>query len=134
MGRNRASIVGDEMQKVISDIIMNRLKDPRVPILTSVTDVRMSSDLSYATIYISVYGDDKVRNDAMKAISQARGFIRKEMVKRINLRVAPELIFKLDTTLEDAAKLDSVIDRALENDRKLREKLGVEETLEDSND
>ncbi len=127
MRRNRQAIVGDEMQKVLSDIIANKVKDPRIPLLTSVTGVRMSSDLTHATADISVFGDDKAKKDCMDAIEHAKGFIRFEMCKRINLRVAPELHFKLDTTLEEAARMDALIDRTMEADRKKREQLGIEE-------
>ncbi|MBR6880866.1 MAG: 30S ribosome-binding factor RbfA [Clostridiales bacterium] len=127
MRRNRQAIVGDEMQKVLSDIIANKVKDPRIPLLTSVTGVRMSSDLTHATADISVFGDDKAKKDCMDAIEHAKGFIRFEMCKRIDLRVAPELHFKLDTTLEEAARMDALIDRTMEADRKKREQLGIEE-------
>ena len=124
MRRNRTATVGDEMQKVISDIIHNKVKDPRIPILTSVTGVKMSPDLAYATCYISVYGDDEAKKACMDALKHARSFIRVEMCKRINLRVAPELNFSLDTSLEDAARMDALITKTLEEDRKKRESLG----------
>ena len=127
MKRNRAAIVGDEMQKVISDIISNKVKDPRIPFLTSVTSVIMSSDLTHATCNISVFGDDKAKKDCMDAINHAKGFIRKEMCRQINLRVAPELHFQLDNTLEEAARMNALIDKTLEDDKKLRKELGVEE-------
>lgn len=127
MRKNRAAVVGDEMQKVISDIITNKVKDPRIPFLTSITSVKMTSDLSHATINVSVFGDDKVKSDCMKAIEKAKGFIRFEMCKKINLRVAPELHFKLDTTLEEAARMDAIIDKTLAEDKKRRIDLGIEE-------
>ena len=127
MRKNRAAVVGDEMQKVISDIITNKVKDPRIPLLTSVTSVKMTSDLSHATINVSVFGDDHVKSDCMKAIEKAKGFIRFEMCKRINLRVAPELHFKLDNTLEEAARMDAIIDRTLAEDKKRREELGIQD-------
>lgn len=130
MRKNRAAVVGDEMQKVISDIITNKVKDPRIPLLTSVTSVKMTSDLSHATINVSVFGNDQVKNDCMKAIEKAKGFIRFEMCKRINLRVAPELHFKLDTTLEEAARMDAIIDRTLAEDKKKREELGIKDDEE----
>ena len=66
MRRNRAAIVGDEMQKVISEILSTKVKDPRIPLLTSVTRVKMSSDLTHAMIDISVFGDDKAKKDYMR--------------------------------------------------------------------
>lgn len=125
MRRNRAQIVGDEMQKVLSDIISNKVKDPRIPFLTSVTEVRMSSDLTHAKVYISVFGDNHAKSECMKAIEHAGKFIRFEMCKRINLRVAPELHFILDTTLDDAMRMESLIDEVLADDKKKREELGI---------
>ncbi|HAW16019.1 MAG: 30S ribosome-binding factor RbfA [Clostridiales bacterium] len=129
MRRNRAQIVGDEMQKVLSDIILNKLKDPRIPLLTSITGVKMSSDLTHANIDVSVFGTDEQKTECIRAIEHAKGFIRTEMCKKINLRVAPELHFALDNTLDEAARMDSLIDRTIENDRKIREESGNEGTL-----
>ena len=121
MRRNRAEIVGDQMQKVLSDIIQNKLGDPRIPFMTTVTAAKMSSDLTHCTAFISVFGDDKTKQEAMRAIEHAKGFIRCEMVKQINLRVAPELHFKLDNTLDEAEKLDDAINRALARDEEIRQ-------------
>ena len=121
MRRNRAEIVGDQMQKVLSDIIQNKLGDPRIPFMTTVTAAKMSSDLTHCTAFISVFGDDKTKQEAMRAIEHAKGFIRCEMVKQINLRVAPELHFKLDNTLDEAETLDDAINRALARDEEIRQ-------------
>ncbi len=125
MRRNRAAIVGDEMQKVLSDIISNKVKDPRIPFLTSVTSVKMSSDLTHATAYVSVYGDQATKKGCMDAIEHAKGFIRREMCKQINLRVAPELHFEADNSLEDAARMNDLIDRTLHDDEVRRRELGL---------
>lgn len=108
------------MQKVISSIITMRLKDPRVPFMTSVTGVKMSSDLSHATVFISVYGDEKTKKDAMDALEHAKGFIRYEAVQEIKLRVAPELHFKLDNTLDEAARMDALIEKTIADDERRR--------------
>ena len=134
MRRNRAAIVGDEMQKVLSDIINNKVKDPRIPFLTSVTGVKMSPDLTHATAAISVYGDDKQKKDCLDAINHAKGFIRREMCKQINLRVAPELHFELDNTLEDAARMNSLIDKTLKADEEKRRELGIASEEGDTNE
>ena len=125
MRRNRAEIVGDEMRKVRQDIISNEVKDPRVPLLTSVTQVKMTRDLSHATVFISVFGDDRAKKEALDAIEGAKGFIRFEMCKRINLRLAPELHFKLDNTLDEAARMEALIDKTLAEDKARREELGL---------
>ena len=126
MRRNRAEIVGDEMRKVMQDIISNEVKDPRVPLLTSVTMVKMTQDLSHATIFVSVYGTDDEKKEALAALDRAKGFIRFEMCKRINLRLAPELHFKIDNSLDEAARMDYLIDKALKEDKEKRIALGLE--------
>ena len=135
MRRNRAEIVGDEMRKVMQDIISNELKDPRVPLLTSVTQVKMTRDLSHATVFVSVFGNEHDKKEALDAIEGATGFIRFQMCKRINLRLAPELHFKIDNTLDEAARMDAIIDRVKAEDKAKREELGLpEEDSEDSSE
>ncbi|MCR4688758.1 MAG: 30S ribosome-binding factor RbfA [Saccharofermentans sp.] len=120
MKRRRPEIVGDELQKIVSNIISNKLRDPRVPLMTTVTGVKMSSDLTHATIFVSVYGDKKTKQDAMDAIEHAKGFIRYEAVQQINLRVAPEFHFKLDSTLDEAQRMDELIAKTIEDDERRR--------------
>ena len=120
MKNRRPEIVGDEIQKIISTIIATKLKDPRVPIMTSVTSVKMSRDLSHATVFISVYGDEKTQKEAMEAIEHAKGFIRYETVQEINLRAAPELSFKLDNTLNNALRMEALIDKTIKEDEARR--------------
>ena len=120
MKRRRPEIVGDEMQKVISTIIGTRLKDPRVPFMTSVTGVKMSSDLAIESVIDGSYGDEKTKKDAMDALEHAKGFIRYEAVQEIKLRVAPELHFKLDNTLDEAARMDALIAKTIADDERRR--------------
>jgi ribosome-binding factor A len=91
----------------------------------------MSRDLSHATVFISVYGDEKTQKEAMEAIEHAKGFIRYETVQEINLRVAPELSFKLDNTLNNALRMEALIDKTIKEDEARRlareEKNGTKE-------
>ena len=117
MRSRRPEIVGDEIQKIISGIISGKLNDPRVPLMTTVTAVKMSKDLSHATVFISVFGDERTKKEAMDAIEHAKGFIRYETVQQINLRVAPELHFKLDNTLDEAERMDALIKKTIAEDK-----------------
>lgn len=74
----RANRVGEQMKKELGDIISRKLKDPRIGFLT-VTDVRVSGDLQIAKVYISVLGDEKKREEALKGLAKAKGFIRSEI-------------------------------------------------------
>ncbi len=123
MRKNRSDLVADELRKIISDCILNKLKDPRIPLLTSVTEVKVSSDLSHATCFISIYGDDNVKAEAMRAINHASGFIRREVAGNMRLRITPELHFKQDNSLEEAAAIGKRIDEVIaEDERRARER------------
>ncbi|MBQ0012436.1 MAG: 30S ribosome-binding factor RbfA [Clostridiales bacterium] len=117
MRQNRAARVGDEIQKIISQLLLTEIKDPRVPMMTSVLEVRMSSDLTHANVYLSVYGSEKEKQDCMAAMERASGFIRTQVAKRIKLRVAPELHFKLDESIQKGMELMDLIDRTMKEDR-----------------
>ena len=117
MRQNRAARVGDEMQKVISQLLLTEVKDPRIPMMTSVMEVRMSSDLTHATVFLSVYGSQQEKRECMEAVNRASGFIRSQIAKRIKLRVAPELHFKLDESIEKGMDLMNLIDRTIKEDQ-----------------
>ena len=117
MRQNRAARVGDEMQKVISQLLLTEVKDPGIPVMTSVMEVRMSSDLTHANVFLSVYGTQQEKQECMKALERASGFIRHEVAQRIKLRVAPELHFKLDESIEKGMDLMNLIDRTIKEDK-----------------
>ncbi len=113
----RSDRVADEIRTVLAEILRDEIKDPRLPALVSVTEVRITRDLSRATAYISVYGDEQEKSDCKAALKSASGFIRREIVKRIKLRVAPEVHFILDESIERGVRMSRLIDQALEKDR-----------------
>ena len=117
MRQNRAARVGDEIQKVISQLLLTEVKDPRIPMMTSVLEVRMSSDLTHATVFLSVYGSQQEKRECMEAVNRASGFIRSQIAKRIKLRVAPELHFKLDESIQKGMELMDLIDRTIKEDQ-----------------
>ncbi len=90
-------------------LIRNGIKDPRVDSLISITDVEVTRDLSYATIYISRYGSEQQRQDALDGMKAAAGFMRSELSRRLKLRTVPELIFKLDDSLQYGAKIETIL-------------------------
>lgn len=98
-------------------LIRNGIKDPRVDSLLSITDVEVTRDLSYATIYISRYGSEQQRQDALDGMKAAAGFIRSELSRRLKLRTVPELIFKLDDSLEYGAKIETILHQIHEDEQ-----------------
>ncbi len=105
----RPNRVGEEIKKELVLLIRNGIKDPRVDSLISITDVEVTRDLSYATIYISRYGSEQQRQDALDGMKAAAGFMRSELSRRLKLRTVPELIFKLDDSLQYGAKIETIL-------------------------
>lgn len=111
--------INGEVQKEISRLIREEIKDPRVPQVTSVTDVQVTGDLKFAKIYISVLGDDKQKAEAMKGIKSATPFIRSQLAKNVNLRNTPELNFVLDESIEYGVEMSKKIDELVNNDNNI---------------
>ncbi len=113
MSKNRPVRVGDEMRRLLADLIRNEVKDPRIPMLTSVTDVEMTGDLSQATVYVSVMGTEEEQEACLQALKGASGFLRREVGQKMRIRVSPELHFKLDKSITDGIKMSRLIDEAM---------------------
>lgn len=105
----RPNRIGEEIKKELVLLIRNGIKDPRVDSFISITDVEVTGDLSYATVYISRYGSDAQRQAALAGMKAAAGFMRSELSKRLKLRTVPELIFKLDDSLQYGAKIETIL-------------------------
>jgi ribosome-binding factor A len=87
----------------LADLIQSELRDPRLGTLVSVTRVDISPDLENADVFISVLGDEEAKTATMRAMAAAAPFLRRHLVERIRIRRMPNLHFKLDETIEQAA-------------------------------
>jgi ribosome-binding factor A len=96
--------VGDLIRTELADIILRKLKDPRVGFVT-ITHVEVSPDLRHARVLISVLGSDEQKKDTMKGLKSAAPFMRVELGKRMKLRVTPELAFTFDESIERGAHM-----------------------------
>ncbi len=105
---NRFNRVEEEMKKEISNIISNKLKNPDVTGLISVTKVKVTTDLKFAKVYVSIL-NAKNTKATLRGLKQSSGFVRSEVAKSINLRNTPEIIFELDDSMEYGAKIDSIL-------------------------
>jgi ribosome-binding factor A len=90
------------MKQEIADILMRKIKDPRIGFVT-VTDVDVADDLRNAKVFVSVYGGDK--EASLKGLKSAAPFIRSELGKRMRMRFVPELLFRFDGTVEQGAHI-----------------------------
>lgn len=107
MASNRIKRISEEVKKVISLMLINGIKDPRITSMISVTDVEVTNDLRYAFVYISILGGNK--EESLEGLNSARGYIRREVGKAIKLRYVPEIIFKIDDSLERGMHMDELI-------------------------
>ncbi|HLR21414.1 MAG TPA: 30S ribosome-binding factor RbfA [Tissierellaceae bacterium] len=121
MKKKRINRISEEVKKVVSLLLVNGLKDPRINSMTTITDVEVTNDLSYANIYVSVLGDEKDKKDSIEGLRNAKGFIRNEIAKKVDLRHIPEPVFHLDESLERALHITELIDKVNKEDRESRD-------------
>jgi len=105
----RSEKVADVIRKEISEmILLKTIKDPRIGFLT-ITRVSVSDDCRMARVYFSVMGDTNERNRSLEGLNSAKGYVRKELGRRMRLRYTPDIIFQFDPSIEYAIHIDEVI-------------------------
>lgn len=104
----RSHRVGEQIQKEISALLVKGLKDPRVGFVT-ITGVEVSGDLRHARIYFTVIGDEGGRKETQRGLTSAIPFLRRELGKRLRLRLIPELTFQYDTSLEYGNRIEALL-------------------------
>lgn len=108
-GSNRLARVNEELKREISNIINYEVKNSNVNGLISVTKVKISPDLKYARVFVSML-NTKNKKQALAGLKSASGFIRSRLAEKINLRVTPELVFELDDSLVYGERIDSILE------------------------
>lgn len=98
----------------LSNIINYEVKNPNVDGLISVTDVKITPDQKYATVYVSVYGKNTAK--VLQGLKDSTGFIKNALSKKVKFRIIPEITFKLDDSISYGAKMDKLIDEVIKND------------------
>ena len=109
MVSKRAFRVGDRIREEISDLLIRKIKDPRIGFLT-ITTVEMSRDLRHAKVFFSTLGTEKERQQALIGLRSATGFIKRELGERLQLRYMPEIVFHYDSSLEYGSRIAKMID------------------------
>jgi ribosome-binding factor A len=104
--------VSDEMRIQLAELLMHHVKDPRLGFVT-VTEVRMSPDLSHARVFISILGEEDDETSALAALRSASGFLRREIGRRVRLRHTPQLHFEVDRTLDHSDRIEELLREAL---------------------
>ncbi|MDX9917341.1 MAG: 30S ribosome-binding factor RbfA [Gudongella sp.] len=110
MNDKRINRISEEVRKVVSELLQNEIKDPRISGMPSINRVNVTRDLRFAKIYVSVLGNEADKESTLEGLENAKGFIRKEIGQRVQLRYAPEPIFYLDESIEQAINMSKLID------------------------
>lgn len=117
MSYPREKRLAEEIKKIVSDMIRNELRDPRVSPMTSIVEVDLTRDLRYVNIYVSILGSDKEKQETIEGLTSAGGFIRREIGKNIKARYTPEVIFKLDNSIERGIHMYNVITKVSKQEK-----------------
>jgi len=108
--------VGEEIAHEINAMLAGELKDPRLEGSVVASEVRVQPDMKHARVFINVQGTNKEQSDAIKALEHASGYIRRELVERLQLRRVPELHFTLDLSQEHVERIERLL-REMKKDK-----------------
>lgn len=107
-GNNRLNRINEELKREISNIINYEITNSNVTGIISVTSVKISADLRYAKVCVSILNSKNVKN-TLAGLKSSSGFIRSRIAEKINLRVTPELVFELDSSMQYGERIDTIL-------------------------
>ncbi|MBD7915673.1 30S ribosome-binding factor RbfA [Clostridium sp. Sa3CUN1] len=112
MANYRGGRINEEVRKEISVIIRDEIKDPRMTAMVSITSVKVSKDLKYAKVFVSIFGkNEEEKNETFAALKSASGYVRREVGQRMNLRNTPQIIFELDDSISYSMRIEELIEK-----------------------
>ncbi len=104
-----------EIHHEVDVMLAGELRDPRLEVSMTVTEVRVSTDLKQARVYVIVEGTPEEQADAIAGLEKASGYIRHELSERMQIRRSPELRFLLDTSAKAAQRIDDLLREVSQN-------------------
>ncbi len=110
----RSERVGDLIREEVADLIMYRLKDPRIGFVT-VTGVEMTADLKLARVFVSIMKEEE-RELTLEILNASKNFIRSSLSKRLRMKFIPSIEFRLDTSIEYGFKIDKLLKEIKDKD------------------
>ena len=120
MARNRIDRISEEVHRALSETVRT-LKDPRLKSgLVSITHCDVTGDLRYCKVYVSVLGSEEDKQNALRGLRSAAGFLRREVSQKIDIRYMPELIITPDDSISTGARITGILNQ-----------LNIEESGED---
>jgi ribosome-binding factor A len=112
---SRSRRVEEHLKRLLADLIRREVKDPRVGLVT-ITAVEVSRDLTHARVFFTPFAGQGSADDALQALRHAAGFLRHELRHQLQLRVIPELDFRIDESIERGARVSALISQAVAED------------------
>ena len=116
MVKNRVARLNSLLREVLSEVIRNDVRNPHVNKFVTVTNVEITSDLQHAKVSISVIGTPLEKEETIKALQSAAGFIAILSSKKVVMRFFPALTFKLDTSVEQQIRIDTLLSKIKEEE------------------
>jgi ribosome-binding factor A len=113
----RARRIEEQLKRLLSELVRREVKDPRVGLIT-ITSAEVSRDLTHANVYFTPFAGAGDAEAAREALQHAAGFLRHQVRNQMRLRVAPEIQFHVDDSVERGARLSALIDDAVDSDRR----------------
>ena len=108
MATRRQRRVSELIHRELSVLLLREVRDPRLADIT-ITEVKVTPDLQIARIYFSILGDAEQAKETAMALESAKGYLRTQLASRVRLRLAPELVFQLDHSVEYGRRIDELL-------------------------
>ena len=109
MSKIRQQRTAEQIRIILSELVLRQVSDPRLQDLT-ITDVTIDRELQYSDVYVHALGDDDRQDEVMVALQGAKGYFRRELAGRLDLRTVPQLHFHWDPTLAHADHINQILD------------------------
>ncbi len=103
--------IKEQLHREITWAIVNKVRDPRIPSVVTVTGINLASDTRNATVLVSIMGEHDHREDALTALNKAAPFIQKIVAQRVKMKHFPRLHFKLDESLDYSEHINELLDK-----------------------
>ena len=109
---HRSERIAEEIRNEVSLMLAGELKDPRLAAPVMVTEVRMGAGMRTVRVFVSLAGDEAERATTLEGLQAAKGYVRHELVERLHMRRAPEVLFILDETEEYGNRIENLLRKA----------------------
>ena len=100
--------LAEQLRQEIGTVIAREMRDPRIPSVVTITQVKLAQDTRNATVFVSIYGDEKTKQEAGAALNAAAAYIQRVVAGRVTVKHFPRLCFKIDDSIEYSSHLNEL--------------------------